>query len=78
MVVEAKKRTRTGSGKALRWNESERDLRDGSSEEFLPVQRPQVGWGGVGGTTEVSTTREVRLGEAGGSRTSNEQKQNKL
>jgi hypothetical protein len=55
---QSKKLKRSGSGKALRWDESERDLKDDSSEEFLPVQ-------GVKKTTEVSTTREVKLGEAG-------------
>jgi hypothetical protein len=64
-VVQSKKLKRSGSGKALRWNESERDLKDDSSEEFLPVQRPTVDWRGVKKTTEVSTTREVKLGEAG-------------
>jgi hypothetical protein len=39
-VVQLKKLKSSGSGKALRWNESERDFKDDSSEEFLPVQRP--------------------------------------
>jgi hypothetical protein len=63
-IVQAKKLNRSGSGRALRWNDSERDLKDDSSEEFLPVQRPNVDWG-VRKTTEVSTTREVKMGEAG-------------
>jgi hypothetical protein len=63
-IVHAKKLNRSGSGRALRWNDSERDLKDDSSEEFLPVQRPNVDWG-VRKTTEVLTTREVKMGEAG-------------
>jgi hypothetical protein len=63
-IVQAKKLNRSGSGRALRWNDSERDLKDDSSEEFLPVQRPNVDWG-VRKTTEVLTTREVKMGEAG-------------
>lgn len=63
-VVQSKKLKRSGSGRALRWNESERDLKDDSSEEYLPVQRPNVDWG-VRKTTEVLTTREVKMGEAG-------------
>jgi hypothetical protein len=69
-VVQPKKLRRSGSGKALRWNESERELKDDSSEEFLPVQRPNAGWG-VRKTTEVSTTQEVKLGKAGRSGPSN-------
>jgi hypothetical protein len=64
-VAQSKKLKRSGSGKALRWNESERDLKDDSSEEFLPAQRRNVDWSGVRKTTEVSTTREAKLGEAG-------------
>jgi hypothetical protein len=64
-VVQSKKLKGSGSGKALRWNESERDLKDDSSEEFLPVQGPNVDWSGVKKTTEVSTTREVKFGEPG-------------
>lgn len=62
---QSKKLRRSGSGKALRWDESERDLKDDSSEDFLPVQGANVDWRGVKKTTEVSTTREVKLGEAG-------------
>lgn len=62
---QSKKLKRSGSGQALRWDESERDLKDDSSEEFLPVQGPNVDWRGVKKTTEVSTTREVKPGEAG-------------
>lgn len=62
---QSKKLKRSGSGQALRWDESERDLKDDSSEEFLPVQGPNVDWRGVKKTTEVSTTREVKLGGAG-------------
>jgi len=40
-MVQSKKRKGSGSGKALRWNESERDLKDDCSEEF-PVPRPNV------------------------------------
>jgi hypothetical protein len=64
-VVQSKRLKRSGSGKALRRNENERDLKDDSSEEFLPVQRPNVDWSGVRKTTEVLTTREVKFGEAG-------------
>lgn len=65
-VVQSKKLKRSGSGKALRLNESERDLKDDSSEEFLPVQRPTtIDWRVVKKTTDVSTTREAKLGEAG-------------
>ena len=64
VLVELKKQTKTGNGRVLRRNESERGLRDDSSEEFLSVQRPQVNWKGVKKTMEVLTTREVRLGEA--------------
>jgi hypothetical protein len=72
VVVQSKKLKRSGSGKALRWNESERDLKDDSSEEFLPVQRPTaVDWRGVKKTTEVLTTRGVKLGVAGRSRPGN-------
>ncbi|KAE9374487.1 hypothetical protein N431DRAFT_372091 [Stipitochalara longipes BDJ] len=71
VVVESKKPRRSGSGNVLGWNESERDMEDDSSEEFLPAQRPNVDWRGVRKTTEVSTTREVRLGEAGRSGRSN-------
>lgn len=62
---QSRKFTRCGSGKALRWNERERDLKDDSSEEFLPVQRPNGEWVGVRKTTEVKTTREASFGKAG-------------
>ncbi|KAH8768053.1 hypothetical protein BGZ57DRAFT_766264, partial [Hyaloscypha finlandica] len=62
---QSKKLRRSGSGKALRWDESERGLKDDSSEDFLPVQGANVDWRGVKKTTKVSTTREVKLGEAG-------------
>lgn len=70
-TVQSKKLKRSGSGGELRWNESAGDLKDDSSEEFLPVQRPNVDWGGVRKTTEVSTTREVKFGEAGRSTSGN-------
>jgi len=42
------KRLTSGRGKASRPNESERVLKDDSSEEFLPVQRPVAEWGSKG------------------------------
>jgi len=65
VVGKPKKPNRTGSGRGLRWNETERDVKDDSSEDFLPVQRPIVDWRGVKKTTEISTTREVSPREAG-------------
>jgi hypothetical protein len=64
-TVQSKIPKRSGSDRALRWNERERDLKDDSSEEFLPVQNLNVDWTGVRKTTEVLTTRDVKLGEAG-------------
>ena len=56
---------RSGSKNVLRKNNSETALRDDSSEEFLPVQKPEAGWGGVRKTTEVRTSEEVHRAEAG-------------
>lgn len=56
---------RSGSKNVLRKNLSETHLRDDSSEEFLPVQKPDAGWGGVRKTTEVRTSEEVHRAKAG-------------
>ena len=50
---------RSGSKNVLRKNVSETRLRDDSSEEFLPVQKPDAGWAGVRKTTELRTSEEV-------------------
>lgn len=55
---------RSGSKKVLRKNVSETHLRDDSSEEFLPVQKPGGDWG-VRKTTEVRTSEEVHRAKAG-------------
>jgi hypothetical protein len=55
---------RSGSKNVLRKNVSETHLRDDSSEEFLPVQKPGAGWGGVRKTTEVRTSEEVHRAKA--------------
>lgn len=67
----SRKLKRSGSGRGLRWNDGEGDLKDDSSEDFLPVQRPNVEWSGVRKTTEVWTSREVNLAALGRSRSSN-------
>jgi hypothetical protein len=56
---------RSGSKNVLRKNVSETNLRDDSSEEFLPVQKPPGNWGGVRKTTEVRTSEEVHRAKAG-------------
>jgi hypothetical protein len=56
---------RSGSSKkVLRKNVSETHLRDDSSEEFLPVQKPGSDWTSVRKTTEVRTSEEVRRTES--------------
>lgn len=55
---------RSGSKNVLRKNVSETHLRDDSSEEFLPVQKPGSDWTSVRKTTEVRTSEEVRRIEA--------------
>lgn len=57
---------RSGSKNVLRKNVSEAHLRDDSSEEFLPVQKPDAGWAGVRKTTEVRTSEEVHRTNAAG------------
>jgi hypothetical protein len=59
LVVQPNNSKRSGSRKALRWNESERGLKDDSSEEYLPVQRLAAEWS-VRKTTEVTTSQEVK------------------
>ena len=55
---------RSGSERVLNRNESQSHLKDDSSEEFLPVQKPTGDWG-VRKTTEVRTSEERRAGRAG-------------
>jgi hypothetical protein len=49
---------RSGSKNVLRKNVSETHLKDDSSEEFFPLQKPDASWG-VRKTTEVRTSEEV-------------------
>lgn len=52
--------SRSASQKGLNWLDNETPLKDDSSEEFLPVQRPLGNDWAVRKTTEVTTSQEVQ------------------
>jgi hypothetical protein len=58
-AIETKGVKRSDSVRALRWNESLGHMKDDSSEEFLPMQRPKNGDWEIRKTTDIVTSREV-------------------
>jgi hypothetical protein len=57
--MEIKGAKRSDSVRELRWNESLGHMKDDSSEEFLPMQRPKNGDWEIRKTTDIVTSREV-------------------
>jgi hypothetical protein len=57
-AMEIKGAKRSDSVRELRWNESLGHMKDDSSEEFLPMQRPNNGDWGIRKTTDIVTSRE--------------------
>jgi hypothetical protein len=56
--METKGVRRSDSVRELRWNESLGHMKDDSSEEFLPMQRPNNGDWEIRKTTDIVTSRE--------------------
>jgi hypothetical protein len=56
--MEIKGAKRGDSVRELRWNESLGHMKDDSSEEFLPMQRPNNGDWEIRKTTDIVTSRE--------------------
>lgn len=58
-IIESSKEEQAAKGRkgSLHWKGSADPLRDDSSEEFLPMQKPRTDWG-VRKTTEVTTSQE--------------------
>jgi hypothetical protein len=57
-ATEIKGVKRSDSVRELRWNESLGHMKDDSSEEFLPMQRPNNGDWEIRKTTDIVTSRE--------------------
>lgn len=57
--------SRSASQNGLNWLDNETPLKDDSSEEFLPVQKPPGNDWAVRKTTEVTTSQELENGRAG-------------
>lgn len=57
-AIEIKGVKRSDSVRELRWNESLGHMKDDSSDEYLPMQRPNNGGWEIRMTTDIATSRE--------------------